>query len=128
MSFSELQGLSATEGKAIDILMRFGPLTAGEFGERPGLAPASVTGLMRRLEAKGVARRVRHQEDRRKVLIELVGDQASAAAPYFLDFMGGLAALLEGYSDEQLRTIADFSSKAAAVQQDAAGHLGSGAE
>ncbi|MHA7298415.1 hypothetical protein [Pseudarthrobacter raffinosi] len=42
--------------------------------------------------------------------------------------MGGLAALLEGYSDEQLRTIADFSSKAAAVQKDAAGHLGSGAE
>src|SRR5213595_2727693 len=77
---SELRGLSATEGKAIDILMRFGPLTAGEFGERSGLAPASVTGLMQRLEAKGVARRVRHAEDRRKVLIELVGDQASAAA------------------------------------------------
>lgn len=125
---SELRGLSATEGKAIDILMRFGPLTAGEFGEHSGLAPASVTGLMQRLEAKGVARRVRHEEDRRKVLIELVGDQASAAAPYFVDFMGGLAALLEGYSDDQLRTIADFSSKAAAVQQEAAGRLGPGLE
>jgi DNA-binding MarR family transcriptional regulator len=123
---SELRGLSATEGKAIDILMRFGPLTAGEFGEHSGLAPASVTGLMQRLEAKGVARRVRHGEDGRKVLIELVGDQASAAAPYFVDFMGGLAALLEGYSDDQLRTIADYSSKAAAVQQEAAGRLGTG--
>jgi DNA-binding MarR family transcriptional regulator len=123
---SELRGLSATEGKAIDILMRFGPLTAGEFGEHSGLAPASVTGLMQRLEAKGVARRVRHGEDGRKVLIELVGDQASAAAPYFVDFMGGLAALLEGYSDDQLRTIADFSSKAAAVQHEAAGRLGTG--
>jgi DNA-binding MarR family transcriptional regulator len=123
---SELRGLSATEGKAIDILMRFGPLTAGEFGEHSGLAPASVTGLMQRLEAKGVARRVRHGQDGRKVLIELVGDQASAAAPYFVDFMGGLAALLEGYSDDQLRTIADYSSKAAAVQQEAAGRLGTG--
>lgn len=123
---SELRGLSATEGKAIDILMRFGPLTAGEFGEHSGLAPASVTGLMQRLEAKGVARRVRHVDDKRKVLIELVGDQAAAAAPYFEDFMAGLAALLEGYTDEQLRTIADFSSKAAAVQQEAAGRLGSG--
>lgn len=123
---SELRGLSATEGKAIDILMRFGPLTAGEFGEHSGLAPASVTGLMQRLEAKGVARRVRHAEDKRKVLIELVGDQAAAAAPYFEDFMAGLSALLEGYSDEQLRTIADFSSKAAAVQQEAAARLGSG--
>lgn len=123
---SELRGLSATEGKAIDILMRFGPMTAGEFGEHSGLAPASVTGLMQRLEAKGVARRVRHGEDKRKVLIELMGDQGAAAAPYFADFMRGLAALLEGYNDEQLRTIADFSSKAAAVQQEAAGRLGSG--
>lgn len=122
-ALSELRGLSATEGKAIDILMRFGPMTAGEFGEHSGLAPASVTGLMRRLEGKGVARRVRHKDDRRKVLIELVGDQAAAAAPYFADFMGGLAALLEGYSDDQLRTIADFSTRAARIQQEAAGRL-----
>jgi DNA-binding MarR family transcriptional regulator len=124
---SELRGLSATEGKAIDILMRFGPMTAGEFGEHSGLAPASVTGLMQRLESKGVARRVRHGEDKRKVMIELVGDQGAAAAPHFADFMAGLAELLEGYSDDELRVIADFSAKAARVQQDAAGRLGAGA-
>ncbi|MHC6218940.1 MarR family transcriptional regulator [Arthrobacter sp. MMS24-S77] len=121
---SELRGLSATEGKAIDILLRFGPMTAGEFGEHSGLAPASVTGLMQRLESKGVARRVRHEGDKRKVLIELVGDQVTAAMPYFVDFMGGLASLLEGYSDQELRVIADYSSKAARIQQDAAGRLG----
>ncbi|MGW9412759.1 MarR family transcriptional regulator [Arthrobacter cupressi] len=123
---SELRGLSATEGKAIDILLRFGPMTAGEFCEQSGLAPASVTGLMQRLESKGVARRVRHEGDKRKVLIELVGDQAKAAMPHFVDFMGGLASLLEGYSDEELRVIADYSSKAARIQQDAAGRLGAG--
>lgn len=121
---SELRGLSATEGKAIDILLRFGPMTAGEFGEHSGLAPASVTGLMQRLESKGVARRVRHEGDKRKVLIELVGDQVTAAMPHFVDFMGGLANLLEGYSDEELRVIADYSSKAARIQQEAAGRLG----
>lgn len=121
---SELRGLSATEGKAIDILLRFGPMTAGEFGEHSGLAPASVTGLMQRLESKGVARRVQHSGDKRKVLIELVGDQVTAAMPYFIDFMGGLASLLEGYNDEELRVIADYSSKAARIQQDAAGRLG----
>ncbi|MFE4196690.1 MarR family winged helix-turn-helix transcriptional regulator [Paenarthrobacter sp. NPDC056912] len=120
---SELRGLSATEGKAIDILLRFGPMTAGEFGEHSGLAPASVTGLMQRLESKGVARRVRHDGDKRKVLIELVGDQVAAAMPYFVDFMGGLAGLLEGYSDDELRVIADFSAKAARIQQDAAVRL-----
>ncbi|MDR6436301.1 DNA-binding MarR family transcriptional regulator [Paenarthrobacter nicotinovorans] len=121
---SELRGLSATEGKAIDILLRLGPMTAGEFGQHSGLAPASVTGLMQRLESKGIARRVRHDEDKRKVLIELVGDQVTAATPYFLDFMNGLAALLEGYSDQELRVIADYSAKAADIQKNAAGRLG----
>jgi DNA-binding MarR family transcriptional regulator len=120
---SELRGLSATEGKAIDILLRFGPMTAGEFGEHSGLAPASVTGLMQRLESKGVAKRLRHAQDKRKVLIELVGDQRAAATPHFEDFMAGLAAVLEGYSDDELRVIADFSTKAARVQQEAAGRL-----
>jgi len=121
---SELRGLSATEGKAIDILLRFGPMTAGEFGQHSGLAPASVTGLMQRLEAKGVARRVRSDEDKRKVLIELIGDQVTAATPYFVDFMDGLGRLLEGYSDDELRTIADYSTRAAEIQKKAASRLG----
>jgi DNA-binding MarR family transcriptional regulator len=40
-------GLSATEEKALDLLDRFGPLTARQLAERSGLAPASVTGLVR---------------------------------------------------------------------------------
>ena len=123
---SESRGLSATEGKAVDILLRCGPMTAGEFGERSGLAPASVTGLMQRLEGKGVARRVRHPEDKRKVLIELVADQAGAATQPFADFVADLAQLVEGYSDDELRLIAGFSTKAARLQLDAAGRLGAG--
>lgn len=57
-------------------------------------------------------------------LLIVLGDQVTAAMPHFVDFMGGLAALLEGYSDEELRVIADYSSKAARIQQDAAGRLG----
>ncbi len=121
---SELRGLSATEGKAIDILLRFGPMTAGEFGQHSGLAPASVTGLMQRLESKGIARRIKHDEDKRKVLIELIGDQVTAATPYFVDFMSGLTSLLEGYSDDDLRVIADYSAKAAEIQKNAAARLG----
>ncbi|MGF6832067.1 DNA-binding MarR family transcriptional regulator [Paenarthrobacter sp. TE4293] len=121
---SELRGLSATEGKAIDVLLRFGPMTAGEFGQHSGLAPASVTGLMQRLESKGIARRVKHDEDKRKVLIELIGDQVTAATPYFVDFMSGLTNLLEGYGDDELRVIADYSAKAAEIQKKAAARLG----
>ena len=35
------QGLNATEEKALDLLERSGPLTAGELARQTGLAPAS---------------------------------------------------------------------------------------
>src|SRR5215208_4255523 len=64
------QGLNATEEKALDLLERSGPLTAGELARQTGLAPASVTGLITRLERKGLARRAPNPDDRRSVLVE----------------------------------------------------------
>jgi hypothetical protein len=40
---SDKLGLSITDEKTIDILLRLGPLTAGEIGKHTGLATASVT-------------------------------------------------------------------------------------
>src|SRR5215469_10642105 len=69
-ALAESRGLSFIEAKALDLLERFGPLTAGELSTRSGLAPASVTGLVDRLVRKGVVRRSPHPRDGRRVLIE----------------------------------------------------------
>ena len=61
---AERMGLSVTEQKTIGILDRLGPLSAGEIAAHTGLATASVTSLIDRLEAKGFAQRVRDQKDR----------------------------------------------------------------
>ena len=110
-------GLTATETKALDLLERLGPLTAGELSERSGLAPASVTGLIDRLERKGVARRIPHPQDRRRVLIEMNRDYTTASAPVFDDFVAGVRELCAKYSDDQLETIIDFVTASARVQQ-----------
>jgi DNA-binding MarR family transcriptional regulator len=73
------RGLSATEEKAIDLLDRFGPLTAGELARHAGLAPASVTGLVDRLERKGFARRLPHPRDGRSILVEVDRQQQATA-------------------------------------------------
>ncbi|MEV8019466.1 MarR family transcriptional regulator [Streptomyces sp. NPDC086554] len=57
------QGLSATESKTLDLLERGGPLTAKDLAERTTLAPASVTGLVDRLENKGFVRRKREVDE-----------------------------------------------------------------
>jgi DNA-binding MarR family transcriptional regulator len=119
-----LQGLSATEEKALDLLERFGPMTAGELAKRSGLAPASVTGLVNRLERKGLARRVAHPSDRRSVLVEIdAGRVYAGMAPLFADWVRSLEELYEGYTDEQLELILHFLTEVARRQQAATARL-----
>ena len=114
------QGLGASEEKALDLLERFGPLTAGELASHAGLAPPSVTGLINRLEAKGLARRIPNPNDRRSILIEVDRERVMASiAPLFVDWVHSLEDLYAGYSDEQLETILHFLNEAARRQQEA---------
>jgi DNA-binding MarR family transcriptional regulator len=118
------QGLSASEEKALDLLERSGPLTAGELARRSGLAPASVTGLINRLERKGFARRVPNPGDGRSVLVEVDRERVYATvAPLFADWVGSLYELYAGYTDEQLEVILHFLTEAARRQQEATARL-----
>ncbi|MEV7598909.1 MarR family transcriptional regulator [Kitasatospora sp. NPDC089797] len=122
-ALAQLHGLSGTEEKAVDLLQRFGPLTARELGEHSGLAPASVTGLVDRLQRKGFARRIPNPADRRSVLIEAAEGSSEALAPYFAHFMEGMERLYARYGDAELSTITDFLTAGAAVQHEATARL-----
>jgi len=118
------RGLSATEEKALDLLDRFGPLTAGELAKRSGLAPASVTGLVNRLERKGYARRIANPSDRRSILVEVDAERLYAAmVPLMADWFGSLEELWAGYSDEQLELILHFLTEVARRQREATARL-----
>ncbi len=116
-------GLGPTDGKALDLLERIGPMNAGELSARSGLAPASVTGLINRLESKGFLRRVPNPADGRSVLVELVPEQVHASAGLFDDLVKSLTELLEGYSNEELETILHFLTEAARRQEEATARL-----
>ncbi|MFE3558529.1 MarR family winged helix-turn-helix transcriptional regulator [Streptomyces sp. NPDC059193] len=122
-ALAQLHGLSATEEKAIDLLQRHGPLTARELGSHSGLAPASVTGLVDRLQRKGYARRVPNPADGRSVLIEATGAPGEALGPDFEHFTNGLNGLCARYTDTELAAIGDFLGEAAALQREATTRL-----
>jgi DNA-binding MarR family transcriptional regulator len=109
-------GLSATETRVAELLHRLGPMTAGELSERSGLAPASVTGLMDRLEQKSVARRVKHPEDKRKVVIEIIPEFLAAADARFTELLRLTSELCATYTDGELALIGGFLTKAADLQ------------
>jgi DNA-binding MarR family transcriptional regulator len=112
-------GLSATEEKALDLLDRLGPLTAKQLAQHSGLAPASVTGLVDRLERKGFASRQPDPADRRRVLIATSPDRLAPLATLFADWARELDELYAGYSDRELETILDFLKTATELQREA---------
>ncbi|MFE3451808.1 MarR family winged helix-turn-helix transcriptional regulator [Nonomuraea sp. NPDC059194] len=110
-------GLGMTEEKALDLLQRRGPMTAGEISQHTGLAPASVSGLIDRLEAKGLVHRTRDTRDKRRVIVEVDYGKLGGFANLFDELVAGLTELYMGYTDEQLEVILDFLTRATAIQQ-----------
>jgi DNA-binding MarR family transcriptional regulator len=100
-------GLHPTDYKALGVLERLGPLSAGELGGRTGLAPASVTNLIDRLAAKGFLRREPDPIDRRRVLLH--ADTAGLTDnEFFASWQRAATQLWERYSDSELAVILDF--------------------
>lgn len=105
-------GLHPTDYKALGVLERLGPLSAGELGSRTGLAPASVTNLIDRLAARGFLRREPDPADRRRVLLhaEVAGLTDNE---FFASWQRAAAQIWERYSDAELAVILDFLSDTA---------------
>jgi DNA-binding MarR family transcriptional regulator len=122
-ALAALSGLSATDQRALDLIERFGPLTAGDLAQRSGLAPASVTALLSRLERKGFARRVPNPNDRRSVLVELVYERMATMGPHLFELQRNLHQLYETFTENELRAVSRFLTEASKIQQDAAGRL-----
>jgi DNA-binding MarR family transcriptional regulator len=100
-------GLHPTDYKALGVLDRLGPMSAGELGRHTGLAAASVTNLIDRLVAKGFLHREPDPTDRRRVLLHArVAELADHE--FFASWQRTTAQLWERYSDTELAVILDF--------------------
>ncbi|KUM76604.1 MULTISPECIES: MarR family winged helix-turn-helix transcriptional regulator [Streptomyces] len=117
------RGLNPTETKALDLLERHGPLTAKELAASTRLAPASVTGLVDRLEAKGLVRRVAHPTDKRRVLIEPDRDNLAELFAFFEEYARDIAAACEPFTTDELETVIRFLDVMTDQQRQAAARL-----
>ncbi|WP_431045911.1 MarR family winged helix-turn-helix transcriptional regulator [Streptomyces sp. P1-3] len=117
------QGLGPTETKTLDLLERHGALTAKDLAELSGLAPASVTGLVDRLENKGYVRRVKHPTDKRRVLVESRPEKLAELAPLFDDWAREVTELYEEFTTEELEVVTRFLTGANARQREATKRL-----
>jgi DNA-binding MarR family transcriptional regulator len=110
--FARLHGLNRTDVRALvavmDAARRGEALTAGRLGDAVELRSASVTALVDRLEKVGHLRRVRDEEDRRRVTLEMSESAMAAGAEHFGGLARDLAAAMEDYTDEELAVVRRF--------------------
>lgn len=94
--------------------------TPGQLAREVALSQATVTGILDRLEARGLVERRRDVRDRRRVLLNLTpaGRQAAALAPAPLHqrLAGNLARL----PDDEQRQIAGVLRQVATMMEEAA--------
>jgi DNA-binding MarR family transcriptional regulator len=118
------RGLSATEEKALDILLREGPMTHAGLCEATGLARPSVSDLIDRLERKGYAIRCPHPQDGRRILVAANAEAIAAqVTPLFEPWAQALLELYAIYTDDELEVICDFMTRAASRQREQAARL-----
>lgn len=105
-------GLAGADHKYLNVLSQGPPVTAGELAQKTGLTTGAITGVIDRLEKKGLARRKKDESDRRKVVIEVDHEKATELlGPSFEKLQRRLTSLYDQYSEEELATILDFMSR-----------------
>jgi DNA-binding MarR family transcriptional regulator len=102
-------GLTAPQLAILSVIGRLQPVTAGRIAHEVHLGQPTVTGVLNRLETRGLVERVRGYQDRRSVNVSLTPDGASVlrTAPSLLEdqFVRELAALREWERTQMLATL-----------------------
>src|SRR6516164_524758 len=92
----------------LDILDAHGPLSPSELARRAGLHPATMTGILDRLERGGWIARERDPSDRRAVSVRAVHERYAELLGLYSGLSRSMNKLLAAYSESELATIADF--------------------
>jgi MarR family transcriptional regulator, organic hydroperoxide resistance regulator len=100
-------GLGITDMKTLSILLREGPMTAGDIGNRLRLTSGSVTTLIDRLERRDLVKRQPHANDRRKVIVT-VNQEKLAGDDVYRSMGDAFARQLQTYSTAQLEFLVQF--------------------
>jgi DNA-binding MarR family transcriptional regulator len=107
-AFCGLLGVNRTDGRCLDVIDQRPGLTAGELAAAVGLSPGAVTTALDRLEQRGLVRRTRDSEDRRRVMVEMTEDAKRVAWEAYGPLAEMGAPFIEEMSDKDLATLIRF--------------------
>jgi MarR family 2-MHQ and catechol resistance regulon transcriptional repressor len=116
--------LTAPQFGVLEALAHLGPMKMCEIGNKLLMSGANVTGVVDRLEKKGLVRRVMDAEDRRMFLIHLTEAGSKVIAKFFPVHAEHLEAFTNVLTSKEKRLLTDLLKKLGKAQRF---NLGAGA-
>lgn len=108
-TIAQKAGMGPNDMKCAELLVRNGPMTAGQLAKATGLTTGAITGIIDRLEKAGWARREADAQDRRRVIIHPgPQDNQKVTSDLYQSRATHLQNLLSEYTDDQLDFILRF--------------------
>ncbi|WP_330254045.1 MarR family transcriptional regulator [Nocardia sp. NBC_00565] len=117
--------LKDADWNCLDLINRHGPLSPGALARLSGLHPATMTGVLDRLQRGGFITRERDPEatDRRAVTVRATQDRNPELYRMLSGMNNRMDDLCDRYSAAELELIADFLRRTTAAGHDATAEL-----
>lgn len=115
--------LKATDLECLDLITRYGPLSPSALARRARLHPATMTGILDRLERGGWIDRSRDSSDRRGVVVAAARGRGAEILRLYLVDSGmntAMDQICSDYEDKELELLAGFLRRTADASRTAA--------
>ncbi|WP_020666486.1 MarR family winged helix-turn-helix transcriptional regulator [Amycolatopsis nigrescens] len=107
----------------LELVARYGPLSPSALARRAGLHPATMTGILDRLERGGWVARERDPDDRRAVVVRALRDRNAELIGLFSGMNASMDEICAGYDEAELELLAGFLSRTTSAGRTATDEL-----
>lgn len=104
--------LKDTDLDCLDLISRHGPLSPSALAQLAGLHPATLTGVLDRLQKGGWITRERDAVDRRAVRVRALRERSGELLGHYAGMNTALEQICADYSEAELELIAGFLRRA----------------
>lgn len=109
----------------LELINRHAPLNPSTLARHAGLHPATITGILDRLERGGWIARDRDPDDRRAVTVRAVRDRNAELFRLYAGMNASMDQICAGYTDSELELLANFLRSTTNAGRDATDELAS---
>ena len=115
--------LKDTDLDCLDLISRHGPLSPSALARLAGLHPATLTGVLDRLQKGGWITRERDPVDRRAVRLRALRDRGGELLGHYAGMNAALELICADYSEAELELISGFLRRTTAAGESATSEL-----